>query len=122
MNIAVDARTLEPQGARGASGPERPPTQAHVIGGDSEALDIARRLAADFRTGASERDRAAVRPLAELDAWLERFRPLTRTTTTSVPGPAGRLDALDTEMARGRRLRRDSRSTDEGDSRARTTG
>ena len=58
--------------ARGAH-PVRnaPPTQAHVIGGDSEALDIARRLAADFRTGASERDRAAVRPLAELDAFSQ---------------------------------------------------
>jgi len=71
MNIAVEARTLEPQGARGAPGPERPPTQAHVIGGDSEALDIASRLAAAFRAGASERDRAAVRPLAELDAFSQ---------------------------------------------------
>ncbi|SDM70086.1 sulfur acquisition oxidoreductase, SfnB family [Methylobacterium phyllostachyos] len=71
MNIAVDARTLEPQGARGVPGPQRPPTQAHVIGGDSEALDIARRLAAEFRAGASERDRNAVRPLAELDAFSQ---------------------------------------------------
>ncbi|MFC5061658.1 ArsR/SmtB family transcription factor [Actinomycetospora atypica] len=63
------------------------------------------------------------RPLGELDTWLERFRPLTTTTATSVPGPAARLDALDTEMARGRRhRRRQEAATDEGDPRGRTTG
>jgi len=36
------------------------------------------------------------RPLRELDAWLEPYRDLW----------ARRLDALDTEMARGRRARR----------------
>ena len=61
-------------------------------------------------------------PLADLDTWLERFRPLDvadRTTTDveptdpdptdpprAAPGPAGRLDALDTEIRRGRRERR----------------
>ncbi|WP_439653256.1 ArsR/SmtB family transcription factor [Pseudonocardia petroleophila] len=40
-------------------------------------------------------------PLAELDAWLDGFRPLRPAA-----GPAGRLDALDTEMHRGRRQRR----------------
>jgi DNA-binding transcriptional ArsR family regulator len=45
------------------------------------------------------------RPLAELDAWLGRFRPLP-ATPTAPPGPASRLDALDTEMHRGRRARR----------------
>ena len=87
-----------------------------------EAGLVTSRVAGQERIYALDR-----RPLGELDAWLERFRPLTRTTTTrttttSVPGPAGRLDALDTEMARGRRHRRDSHSTDEGDPRARTTG
>ena len=48
-------------------------------------------------------------PLAELDAWLDRFRPLPRTKAAdalverALPGPAGRLDALDTEIRRGRR-------------------
>lgn len=40
-------------------------------------------------------------PLADLDRWLDGFRPLR-----AAPGPAGRLDALDTEMHRGRRQRR----------------
>ena len=57
-------------------------------------------------------------PLAELDAWLERFRPLPerRAPERAVPdrssldrgpavppGLANRLDALDTEIRRGRR-------------------
>lgn len=41
--------------------------------------------------------RAALR---DLDHWLDRFRPLTPG------GPAARLDALDTEIRRGRRARR----------------
>ncbi|GAA2545558.1 hypothetical protein GCM10010210_15880 [Pseudonocardia hydrocarbonoxydans] len=40
-------------------------------------------------------------PLAELDGWLDGFRPLS-----PAGGPAGRLDALDTEIRRGRRQRR----------------
>ena len=70
MNIAVDARTLEPQ-RPGAPGPARPPSPAHVIRDDSEALAVARRLASAFRAGASERDRDAIRPLAELDAFSQ---------------------------------------------------
>src|SRR5919202_6620481 len=70
MNIAVDARTLEPQ-RPGAPGPARPPSPAHVIRDDSEALAVARRLAGAFRAGASERDRDAIRPLAELDAFSQ---------------------------------------------------
>jgi hypothetical protein len=50
-------------------------------------------------------------PLALLDTWLDRFRPLPgrddtaagTTADTVLPGPAGRLDALDTEIRRGRR-------------------
>ena len=42
-------------------------------------------------------ERAALR---DLDRWLDRFRPLAPV------GPAARLDALDTEMHRGRRARR----------------
>jgi DNA-binding transcriptional ArsR family regulator len=48
-------------------------------------------------------------PLAQLDAWLDRFRPLpderalNERDTAPPPGPARRLDALDTEIRRGRR-------------------
>ena len=49
-------------------------------------------------------------PLALLDAWLDRFRPLPGRATAppdegdrALSGPAGRLDALDTELRRGRR-------------------
>ena len=52
-------------------------------------------------------------PLAELDAWLDRFRPLPgrhRTAPPVVPpGLANRLDALDTEIRRGRRRRTDGK-------------
>jgi DNA-binding transcriptional ArsR family regulator len=41
------------------------------------------------------------RPLRELDEWLEPYRDLW----------ASRLDALDTEIARGRRARRTGEST-----------
>ncbi|MHB2209496.1 SfnB family sulfur acquisition oxidoreductase [Methylobacterium sp. CM6257] len=71
MNITVDARTLEAPQSQGAPGPTRPPSPAHVIRDDAEALAVARRLAAEFRTGASQRDRDAVRPLAELDAFSQ---------------------------------------------------
>ncbi|MCJ2051418.1 SfnB family sulfur acquisition oxidoreductase [Methylobacterium sp. J-070] len=71
MNLAVDARTLEPERRQGAPGPARPPAPAHVIGDDTEALAVAHRLAIEFRAGASERDRHAVRPLAELDAFSQ---------------------------------------------------
>ena len=46
-------------------------------------------------------------PLALLDTWLDRFRPLPGRPASdaprAAPGPAGRLDALDTEIRRGRR-------------------
>ncbi|MGU3542017.1 SfnB family sulfur acquisition oxidoreductase [Methylobacterium sp. A52T] len=71
MNIAVDARTLEPEHHPGAPGPARPPSPAHVIRDDAEALAVAHGLAAAFRAGASERDRQAVRPLKELDAFSQ---------------------------------------------------
>jgi SfnB family sulfur acquisition oxidoreductase len=71
MNIAVDARTLEPQRHPGAPGPARPPSPAHVIRDEFEALAVAQRLAGEFRAGASERDRDAIRPLAELDAFSQ---------------------------------------------------
>jgi SfnB family sulfur acquisition oxidoreductase len=71
MNIAVDARALESQPRQGVPGPARSPSPAHVIRDDTEALAIAHRLAADFRGGASERDRNHARPLVELDAFSQ---------------------------------------------------
>ena len=63
-------------------------------------------------------------PLAELDAWLERFRPLPerRAPERAVPehsgpavppGLANRLDALDTEIRRGRRRRPNGETHDD---------
>ncbi|WP_037045337.1 ArsR/SmtB family transcription factor [Pseudonocardia halophobica] len=49
--------------------------------------------------------------LAELDDWLGRFRPLTDDAPPV--GPAARLDALDTELHRGRRARRAADPTGE---------
>jgi DNA-binding transcriptional ArsR family regulator len=45
-------------------------------------------------------------PLDELHRWLERVRPAAAepiAAERSAPGPAGRLDALGTELHRGRR-------------------
>ncbi|MGU3541255.1 acyl-CoA dehydrogenase family protein, partial [Methylobacterium sp. A54F] len=44
---------------------------AHVIRDDAEAIRVAERLAAAFREGASERDRAGRRPAEELDAFSQ---------------------------------------------------
>ncbi len=49
----------------------RPAAHAHVISSDTEAIEIARGLAAEFAKGASERDRNRVWPLAELDAFSQ---------------------------------------------------
>lgn len=56
------------------------------------------------------------RPLAELDAWLDRFRPLP-SAGPGGRGPGGRLDALDTEIRRGRRARRADDTEGERDGR-----
>ena len=51
--------------------------------------------------------------LAELDAWLDRFRPLPGRRGAAEPVVpselANRLDALDTEIRRGRRRRTDGK-------------
>jgi DNA-binding transcriptional ArsR family regulator len=63
-------------------------------------------------------------PLAELDAWLGRFRPLPerraperavpeRSGPAVPPGLANRLDALDTEIRRGRRRRPNGETHDD---------
>lgn len=88
-----------------------------------EAGLVTSRVAGQQRVYALDR-----RPLAELDAWLERFRPLTgpAATVPSAPpaphGPAGRLDALDTEVHRGRRARRTPDQAEQGERDDRATG
>lgn len=72
MTIAVSPTTAE-AGSRpqGVPGPARPGERAHIIRDDAEAIQIAHKLANDFREGASERDRTNARPLAELDAFSQ---------------------------------------------------
>lgn len=55
-------------------------------------------------------DRAGLRAL---DGWLERFRPLPGDGR-ALPGPARRLDALDTELRRGRSRRTPGDTRDTG--------
>lgn len=45
-----------------------PPQHVHVITSDAEAIEAAKRLAAEFSPGASDRDRERQLPWAELDA------------------------------------------------------
>jgi SfnB family sulfur acquisition oxidoreductase len=71
MNVAVDARALGHPRHHGSPGPARPPSPAHVICDDAEAIAVAETLAAAFRGGAAERDRAHARPLGELDAFSQ---------------------------------------------------
>jgi SfnB family sulfur acquisition oxidoreductase len=72
MTIAVSPTTAK-AGSRpqGVPGPARPGKRAHVIRDDAEAIQIAHKLANEFREGASERDRTNARPLAELDAFSQ---------------------------------------------------
>ena len=57
--------------AAGVPGVARPPEPAHIIKTDDEAIEVARRLAADFIKGAAERDRDRIWPAAELDAFSQ---------------------------------------------------
>lgn len=70
MTIALDHQTLGASAA-GVPGPAKPSTPAHVIRDDAEAIAVATALAAEIRLGASERDRDAVRPLREVDAFSQ---------------------------------------------------
>ncbi|MGC5778356.1 SfnB family sulfur acquisition oxidoreductase [Methylobacterium sp. NFXW15] len=70
MTIAVDVQALGTS-VGGVPGPVKAEAPAHVIRDDAEAIAVAAALAADFRKGASERDRHATRPLLELDAFSQ---------------------------------------------------
>ncbi|SDP54555.1 sulfur acquisition oxidoreductase, SfnB family [Rhodoferax sp. OV413] len=49
----------------------RPSQPAHVIRDDAEAITVAHRLAAEFRTESALRDREGLLPLSELDAYSQ---------------------------------------------------
>jgi SfnB family sulfur acquisition oxidoreductase len=49
----------------------RPTSPAHVIGSDSEAIEVANRLAAEFARRSSDRDRDRIWPVQELDAFSQ---------------------------------------------------
>jgi len=49
----------------------RPTTPAHVIQSDAEALEVAHRLAAEFRQESALRDREGLLPLAEIDTYSQ---------------------------------------------------
>lgn len=66
----------------------RPKDKAHVITSEAEAIEIARKLAADFAKGASERDRNRSWPVAELDAFSQ-----SGLWAINVPKEFGGLDA-----------------------------
>ena len=68
MNVALKPDDATPAGIPGVP---RPTTPAHVVRDSGEALDIARRLAASFAAGASQRDRTRRWPVAELDAFSQ---------------------------------------------------
>jgi SfnB family sulfur acquisition oxidoreductase len=56
---------------QGVSGVARPTEPAHIVSTDKEAIEIAHRLAAQFITGASERDRERRWPVEELDTYSQ---------------------------------------------------
>jgi len=60
---------------------------AHVVASDAEALAVARGLAAEFATGAAERDRERRLPAAELDRFSQSG--LWATTVPKAYGGAG---------------------------------
>jgi SfnB family sulfur acquisition oxidoreductase len=67
--------TFQPKHPLGTGEPvppvERPEGKAHIIKDDSEAIAVAHTLAAQFREGASERDRERIWPKKELDAFSQ---------------------------------------------------
>lgn len=73
MSAVVDIRRVTRVNApdENFSPRPRPSSPAHVITSDAEAIEIARRLAADFAKDAALRDREGLLPLDELDAFSQ---------------------------------------------------
>lgn len=70
MSVAVAAKSTQPAGR--PSPAIRPPGKAaHVIASDSEAIEVAAGIAAEFAIGAAERDHEQKLPLAEIDAFSQ---------------------------------------------------
>ncbi|WP_085044080.1 SfnB family sulfur acquisition oxidoreductase [Ensifer aridi] len=57
--------------ARGVPAVPRPSEAAHVIRSDAEALEVAKKLAAEFAPGSAARDRERIWPVQELDAFSQ---------------------------------------------------
>ncbi len=66
--VQLDIKPAQKQGVPGVPRPVRP---AHVIQSDAEAIDIAHALAAQFATGAAQRDRHRILPIVEIDAFSQ---------------------------------------------------
>jgi hypothetical protein len=64
ISADADTRKSEP-------GPVRPTEAAHIITSDAEAIEIAKRLAERFSTGASDRDHFRRWPAEELDLFSQ---------------------------------------------------
>ncbi|WP_018633857.1 SfnB family sulfur acquisition oxidoreductase [Neomegalonema perideroedes] len=50
---------------------ERPKEKAHVIASDAEAIEVARKIAAEIAKDSSKRDRERIWPIEELDAYSQ---------------------------------------------------
>ncbi|OAP38266.1 SfnB family sulfur acquisition oxidoreductase [Sinorhizobium glycinis] len=57
--------------AHGVPAVPRPSEPAHVIRSDSEAIEVAKKLAAEFAPGSAARDRERIWPVQELDAFSQ---------------------------------------------------
>ncbi len=57
--------------ARGVPAVPRPSEPAHVIKSDAEAIEVAKKLAAEFAPGSAARDRERIWPIQELDAFSQ---------------------------------------------------
>jgi SfnB family sulfur acquisition oxidoreductase len=71
--ISQNAGRAEPasQSPTPVRGLPRPTAPAHIIRSDAEAIEIAQRLAAEFRKGAIERDRDRIWPVEQLNAFSQ---------------------------------------------------
>jgi SfnB family sulfur acquisition oxidoreductase len=66
--LQLETKTSQKQGVPGVPRPAKP---AHIIQSDAEAIDIANALAAQFATGAAQRDRHRILPTMEIDAFSQ---------------------------------------------------